>query len=185
MELIIKKAQKGDKEAFIEIIEKYTQDMYKVAKSRLNSEEDIGDAIQETILSAYKNICVLKNTSYFKTWLIRILINKCNDMIANNKNIVYVEEYYESAIKNQNLEDKFENNIVFKEILEKLSETYRVVVVLYYVNGFNTREISEILNEKEGTIKSRLSRAREKLKEFYLDGNDENFSKLYLGGSAK
>ena len=187
MELMIKKAQKGDKEAFIKLIEKCTQDMYKVAKARLNSEEDIGDAIQETILSAYKNICVLKNANYFKTWLIRILINKCNDIIANNKNIVYVEEYYESSIKNEILadKDKFENNIAFKEILENLSETYRVVVVLYYVNGFNTREISEILNEKEGTIKSRLSRAREKLREFYLEDNDEKFSKLYLGGSVK
>lgn len=187
MELMIKRAQKGDKEAFIKLIEKYTQDMYKVAKSRLNSEDDIGDAIQETILSAYKNICVLKNTSYFKTWLIRILINKCNDIIANNKNIVYVEEYYESSIKNEILadKDKFENNIAFKEILENLNETYRTVVVLYYVNGFNTREISEILNEKEGTIKSRLSRAREKLREFYLEDNNENFSKLYLGGSVK
>lgn len=187
MELMIKRAQKGDKEAFIKLMEKYTQDMYKVAKSRLNSEEDIGDAIQETILSAYKNICVLKNTNYFKTWLIRILINKCNDIIANNKNIVYVEEYYENSINNNISQNKneFENNIAFKEVLEELSEAYRTVVVLYYVNGFNTREISEILNEKEGTIKSRLSRAREKLREFYLEGNNENFSKLYLGGNVK
>lgn len=185
MELMIKRAQKGDKEAFIKLMEKYTQDMYKVAKSRLNSEEDIGDAIQETILSAYKNICVLKNTNYFKTWLIRILINKCNDIIANNKNIVYVEEYYENSIKDEISQDKFENNITFKEVLENLSEAYRTVVVLYYVNGFNTREISEILNEKEGTIKSRLSRAREKLREFYLEDNDKDFSKLYLGGNVK
>lgn len=185
MELMIKRAQKGDKEAFIKLMEKYTQDMYKVAKSRLNSEEDIGDAIQETILSAYKNICVLKNTNYFKTWLIRILINKCNDIIANNKNIVYVEEYYENSIKDEISQDKFENNITFKEVLENLSEAYRIVVVLYYVNGFNTREISEILNEKEGTIKSRLSRAREKLREFYLEDNDKDFSKLYLGGNVK
>ncbi|WP_066889987.1 RNA polymerase sigma factor [Clostridium nigeriense] len=186
MDLMIRRAQKGDKEAFIKLIEKYTQDMYKVAKSRLNSEEDIGDAIQETILSAYKNICVLKNTSYFKTWLIRILINKCNDIITNNKKVVYVEEYYEGSINNEILEDEdnFENNIAFREILKNLSESYRTVVVLYYVNGFNTREISEILNEKEGTIKSRLSRAREKLKNFYLDDN-KNFSELYLGGSAK
>lgn len=187
MELMIKRVQKGDKEAFIKLMEKYTQDMYKVAKYRLNSEEDIGDAIQETILAAYKNICVLKNTSYFKTWLIRILINKCNDIIANNKKVVYVEEYYEASISNEILDDKysFENSIAFREIVKNLSELYRTVIVLYYVNGFNTREISEILNEKEGTIKSRLSRAREKLRKFYLDDNNENFSDLYLGGSEK
>lgn len=56
MELLIKKAQNGDKEAFISIINEHLQMMYKVAKTRLTSEEDIGDAIQETILSAYKSI---------------------------------------------------------------------------------------------------------------------------------
>lgn len=188
MELIIKRAQKGDKEAFIQLMDKYTQDMYKVAKSRLNSEEDVGDAIQETILSTYKNIYVLKNVDYFKTWLMRILINKCNDIIANNKKVVYVEEYYDGSISNEVLEDKdnLENNIAFREILKKLNESYRTVIILYYVSGFNTREISEILNEKEGTIKSRLSRAREKLKEYYLkDDSSNNFSDLYLGGSVK
>lgn len=185
MDLMIKKAQKGDKEAFIKVINQYTQDMYKVAKARLNSEEDIGDAIQETILSAYKNICVLKETTYFKTWIIKILINKCNDIINKNKKIVYVEEYYDYSNNNLSTYDTtIEENIIFSETLSTLSEDYRLVVVLYYVDGFNTREISEILNEKEGTIKSRLSRARQQLKEYYLRENSEKTSiNLNLGGN--
>lgn len=163
MDLMIKKAQKGDKEAFIKVINQYTQDMYKVAKTRLNSEEDIGDAIQDTILSAYKNICVLKETSYFKTWIIKILVNKCNDIINKNKKIVYVEEYYDDSNNNLLTDNTtIEENIIFYETLSILNEEYRIVVILYYVEGFNTREISEILKEKEGTIKSRLSRADRK-----------------------
>lgn len=185
MELLIKKAQNGDKEAFISIINEYIQMMYKVAKTRLSSEEDIGDAIQETILSAYKSICVLKNTSYFKTWLIKILINKCNDIILKNKKVIYVEDYYESIENEDLLEAKvsIEENIVFNETLNSLDESYKTVIVLYYVSGFNTREISEILKEKEGTIKSRLSRARQKLKEIYLKSYNEENRNFKVGGS--
>lgn len=185
MELLIKKAQNGDKEAFISIINEHLQMMYKVAKTRLSSEEDIGDAIQETILSAYKSICVLKNTSYFKTWLIKILINKCNDIILKNKKVIYVEDYYESIENEDLLEAKvsIEENIVFNETLNSLDESYKTVIVLYYVSGFNTREISEILKEKEGTIKSRLSRARQKLKEIYLKSYNEENSNFKVGGS--
>lgn len=185
MELLIKKAQNGDKEAFISIINEHLQMMYKVAKTRLSSEEDIGDAIQETILSAYKSICVLKNTSYFKTWLIKILINKCNDIISKNKKIIYVEDYYESIENEDLLEAKvsIEENIVFNETLNSLDESYKTVIVLYYVSGFNTREISEILKEKEGTIKSRLSRGRQKLKEIYLKSYNEENRNFKVGGS--
>lgn len=185
MELLIKKAQNGDKEAFISIINEHLQMMYKVAKTRLSSEEDIGDAIQETILSAYKSICVLKNTSYFKTWLIKILINKCNDIILKNKKVIYVEDYYESIENEDLLEAKvsIEENIVFNETLNSLDESYKTVIVLYYVSGFNTREISEILKEKEGTIKSRLSRGRQKLKEIYLKSYNEENRNFKVGGS--
>lgn len=187
MELMIKRAQKGDKEAFIKIINEYIQDMYKVAKTRLNSDDDIGDAIQETILSAYKNICVLKEASYFKTWLIRILINKCNDIIARNKKIVYVDDYYDDSNSiNLSAYKNVEDNLVFTETLKTLNEAYRIVVILYYVNEFNIREISEILNEKEGTIKSRLSRARQQLRDYYLKDDDKNSStNLNLGGNVK
>lgn len=168
MEFLIKKAQKGDEEAFIQALTSYMPVMYKVARTRLSSEEDVGDAIQETILSAFKNLQSLKNPSYFKTWLIKILINKCNDIIKQNSKVICIESYEEAdlpteAVSNGNIEDDMD----FNRILLGLSVDYRTVIVLYYVNGFNTREISEILNEKEGTIKSRLSRARAQLKSSY------------------
>ncbi len=178
MELLIKKARKGDKESFIKLIDGYMIQMYKVAKTRLKNEEDIGDAIQETILSAFTGIKDLRNTKYFNTWIIKILINECKDIIAKNK-IVYIESYDE--IKNQELKlyisDDIDSKIDFDNMLEILSQEYRTVVVMYYVNRLTTKEIGNILNEKEGTIKSRLSRAKQKLKMYYVNTNTEN-SKL-------
>lgn len=167
MELLIKKAIKGDSEAFISLIDKHELSMYKTAKAILNNEEDIGDAIQETILSAYKNIQSLKNIKYFKTWLTRILINKCNDIVRSNKNLVFIDTYKEGAY-----EDEIDDKLEFDEVFKKLSSEYKLVLNLYYVEGFNSREISEMLNENENTIKSRLSRGKKCLKNFLLNNKD-------------
>lgn len=170
MEFLIKKAQRGDEEAFIKIIDGYMPQMYKIARTRLKGEESIGDAIQETILAAFTNIKQLKEPRYFKTWIIKILINKCNDIISDNK-VLYVDDY--SLLENTNLtySEDSEEKLDFENVLNKLPYEYRLVVVMYYVNRFTTKEISEALNEKEGTIKSRLSRARQQLKLVYLKEN--------------
>lgn len=89
MENLIKKAQKGDKEAFIQAINLYLSQLYKVAGARLSSEEDIGDAIQDAILSAFKNLKTLRNPCYFRTWLVRILINQCNDITKQNSKVIF------------------------------------------------------------------------------------------------
>ena len=132
METYIKRAKKGDIEAFINLMDINKTYMYKVAKSILNNNEDIADAIQETILSCYKNIEKLKEIKYFKTWMTRILINKCNDVIRANKNIIYI------------------------------------VMIMYYDQGFNSKEISEILNINESTVRTRMARGRDYLREHYL-----------------
>ncbi|MDO0824938.1 RNA polymerase sigma factor [Desulfosporosinus nitroreducens] len=170
MEVLIKKAQKGDEEAFIQALTSYMPVMYKVARTRLSTEEDIGDAIQETILSSFKNLQSLKNCSYFKTWLIKILINKCNDIIKQNSKVICIGSYEEADLLTEVVSiGNIEGDMDFNRILMGLNSDYRTVIVLYYVNGFNTREISQILNEKEGTIKSRLSRARAQLKSSYTE----------------
>ena len=74
MEELIQKAKNGDKEAFTTIMLSLEKDLYKIAKTRLKNDDDIYDAIQETIIEAFKSIKKLKNTEAFKTWIIRILI---------------------------------------------------------------------------------------------------------------
>lgn len=169
MECLIRKAMDGDSEAFIRLMDEYELVMYRTAKAILNNEEDIGDAIQETILSAYKSISTLKNPMYFKTWLTRILINKCNDIVRANKNIVFIEKYNNDEFYEENIHGKLE----FDECFEKLGSEYKLVLNLYYVNGFNIREISEMLDENENTIKSRFLRGKKYLKDFLLKNNKE------------
>ena len=79
MENLVKKAKAGDSGAFAQLIRMNTQSMYKVAWAYLKNDEDVADAIQETILKCYEKLSTLKKDSYFKTWMIRILINNCND----------------------------------------------------------------------------------------------------------
>ena len=77
MENLVKKAKSGDSGAFAQLIRMNTQSMYKVAWAYLKNDEDVADAIQETILKCYEKLSTLKKDSYFKTWMIRILINNC------------------------------------------------------------------------------------------------------------
>ena len=95
LELQVKRAQKGDEEAFIELIERHKKLMYVVAKSLINNDEDIADMIQDTILKAFENIKKLKDTASFKNWLIRILVNRCNDFLKSRHNVVELDEVKE------------------------------------------------------------------------------------------
>ena len=148
-EFLIRKAKKGDKDAFCRLMDEQVQCMYKVAFSYLKNDEDAADAIQDTILSCYENLKSLKQNKYFKTWMIRILINKCDQMPETP---FYEEEY---AAKE------------WAQVLEPLDNKYRLVILLYYMEGFNIREISDILDMKESTVKSRLQRGRKQIAQMY------------------
>ena len=163
METYIKRAKKGDIEAFIKLMDINKTYMYKVAKSILNNNEDIADAIQETILSCYKNIEKLKEIKYFKTWMTRILINKCNDVIRANKNIIYIEQE-----KEEGYSENIEQSVSLRECFDRLKPDYKIVMIMYYDQGFNSKEISEILNINESTVRTRMARGRDYLREHYL-----------------
>lgn len=156
--LLVKRAQKGDKEAFVRLIEKHKLSLYKIAKSYLKNEEDIADVMQDTVLSAYEHITTLKQASYFKTWLTRILINHCNDLLRQQKRLIptLLEDDKTAAAPADDRE--------FYELLEDLPEDMRLVFLLYYGEGFRTREIAQILDMNENTVKSKLQRGRQKLK---------------------
>lgn len=162
MENLIKKAKKGDEQPFFNLMEINKISLYKAGRAILNNDEDVADAIQETVISAYRNIKSLKNDSYFKTWLTKILINKCKDIISKNKETVILDDYVEEGYIQEFL-SKFE----IEDMLNDLSKEQKLVVSLYYISQFNTREISEILKEPEGTIKSRISRAKIKLRQSF------------------
>lgn len=98
MEIHMKKAAGGDAEAFIWLMEENKHMLYKIAKGYLRREEDIADAMQETMLAAFEHIGEVKKASYFRTWLTRILINKCMDTLQKEKRFTDLREFPEKNI---------------------------------------------------------------------------------------
>ena len=107
MKSLVKRAQRGDDQAFVELIEENKQAMYKIAVGILKNDFDAADAIQESILTCYEKLRELKKAQYFKTWLLRILINNCNQMLREQKKVVGIEDYYGAEdIKGKKAEEK-------------------------------------------------------------------------------
>lgn len=182
-EILIRKAKKGDKDAFCRLMDEQMQSMYKIAISYVKNDEDAADAIQDTILSCYENLKSLKYNRYFKTWMIRILINKCKDILQRKNRMICTDEMPEMPFHEAEYA-----SAEWAQMLEPLDEKYRMIVLLYYMEGFNTREISEILDMKESTVKSRLQRGRKQIAKMYeykvrggtclmmtLNDNEKNF----------
>ena len=164
---LVKRSIKGDADAFLELMEMHSLSMYKVARGILDNDEDASDAIQDTILICYEKIHTLKNPKYFKTWMIRILINECNKIHRHYSNFSRIAELPEIPGQDMSIAE-FE----FKEMLGRLDETYRLIVLLYYVEGFSIADIASILNMNQNTVKTRLARARIRLKEEYAPSDE-------------
>lgn len=154
----VKLAQKGNKDAFVRLITAAEKSLYRVARAILKSDNECADAIQESILKAYKSMGGLREPQYFKTWLTKILINECNRILKNNKKIIPIEEYMDQAYTL----DAYEK-VEIQEAVSSLEDEFRVVVVLFYFEDMSIKDIAQMLEIPEGTVKSRLSRARERL----------------------
>lgn len=164
MQGLIKDAVNMDAEAFLELMDCHSLAMYKVARAMLRNDEDVADAVQSTIMICYEKLHTLQKPQYFKTWMTRILINECNKILQHYRNLDFQEEFTEAARQDMSMAE-FE----FKEMLSQLSEKYRVILVLYYVEGFKIQEIAALLELNENTVKTRLARAREQVREMYTE----------------
>lgn len=157
---LVRKSKKGNDSAFSILIKSYEKDLYKVAIAMTENDDDALDCIQEAILQAYISIKDLRQDEYFKTWLIKILINKCNALLKKNKKILNLNIEINADEKVEQ-SDKLE----LKDSINNLDSDLKIIVILYYYEDMSIKDISENLNIPQGTIKSRLSRARSKLKE--------------------
>ncbi len=140
MDILVRQAKKHDKDAFSQLMKLHTPSMYKIAKAILKNDEDTADAIQETALTCWEKIGTLKKDKYFKTWLIRILINHCNQIYRQRSRMISEVVLPEAG----SAEDSY-SAVEWKEFLQCLDEKYRTVTILYYVEGFKIRDIAKIL----------------------------------------
>ena len=176
---ILARARRGELDAFEELVRQYEKRVYAVALRSSGSPEDAADITQEVFLRAWRSIESFRGDSGFSTWLFRITMNLCVDH-ARHKNaqpqtqpLVVGEEDAERPISDTapTPEEHLENSELGRELaaaLDEVSEEHRRIVLLRDVSGLSYTEIAEVLEISEGTVKSRLSRARIALRTILL-----------------
>lgn len=151
-----------NEEEFAEAVKKYSGEFYRYASALTKNAIDAQDAVSEAVLKAYEHRNFLRDKTKFKMWMMKILINTVRTMLKRQERFVPVENVYgeeEPVTEEENLSDR-----LWEAVLE-LEQEYREVALLYYYADFSIKEISGLLWISEGTVKSRLSRARERLRE--------------------
>lgn len=160
---LVKRATKGDRQAFEKLMDIYFDRLCREAYIRCKYEEDVKEIVQETIYKAYRNIRSLKEPQYFKTWLSRILINVANDYLRN-KGMVDLELDETSYVKEVVIEDKIEIKIDLYNAIDELEDKYKDAVILRYIDDLKIEDISKILDRPVNTIKTHLRKALKDMK---------------------
>ena len=150
-----------NKEEFTQKILAAELSLYRVAKSILHNDEDCADAIQNAILKAWQKRHALQKKEYFKTWLTRIVINECYQIIKESQRYIPMDEYPGWDILAA--DGIREESVVFAELM-KLDEKYRMPIVLHDIEGYSVKEISKILHLTETNVRNRLSRGKAALR---------------------
>ncbi|MFR5265383.1 sigma-70 family RNA polymerase sigma factor [Clostridium sp.] len=161
----VKKAIRGDDEAFEYIVNNCKERLYRTAFAYVKNEEQALDVVQETVYKAYVSIEKLKNPEYFNTWITRILINNALTVIKKNSKIVYLDnnELINNIIANEANSDE---KIYIWQALEQLELKHREVIILKYFDDLTVTEIARVLDCPVGTVKTYLNKGLKKLREF-------------------
>ena len=158
---LVKRAQKGDRWAFEQLVERHQHKLHTLAARVLGSQGDAADAVQEAFIRAWLGLPSFRHGARFSTWLYRICLNAAHDQ-RTKRPTRPLEDTFEPA----DPRDAFvarELSGALQQALGALDEEYRVAVVLYDVLGCSYAEISELTDVPEGTVKSRIFRGRKRL----------------------
>jgi len=184
---IIDEVLNGDVSAFEIIVKKYEKMLYNLAMSKLRHKENAQDIVQECFLRAYKMLRSYRTDSAFSTWVYRICQNLIYDFYRKNKKTQEIslsaasDDDNSDAIKEREVADisqepseiviRQEKIAKIRELIESLPDDLREIIILRDINNYSYVKISEMLDIEIGTVKSRLSRAREKLKKYITENN--------------
>ncbi len=172
--LLIKNLKKGREDAYRQIVEKYGNRLLRTCYLILKDREEAEDIVQETFIKVFRNIDSFRENSRLYTWIYTIALNLSRDILRKKKDMLTLEDEW---VGNNDVEYEVEKGID-RELLRKelfsINSLYREVLVLFYFEDLSIKEISNLLNEKEGTIKSKLSRGRNILKKGLLKGGSLN-----------
>ncbi len=183
---LITRAKAGDETSFEQLIESCKTKAYNIAWRYMRNEQDAMDALQESLIKVFRHLCKFKGESSFDTWVYRIVVNTCNDMLRKSSRSkaaapAYADEEGDLVIKMPDpgptpaeaLEQKEQSRFIL-DCLERLQPEQKEIIVLRDIQGFSYQELSEILECSIGTIKSRINRSRRRLKEIVMEHNEKN-----------
>jgi RNA polymerase sigma-70 factor, ECF subfamily len=159
----VKKAQKGNDNAFLILFQKYEQDIYRTAFVFVKNQNDALDVVQETAYQSFKSIKNLSEPKYFKTWLMRIAINCALDLLRKQQNVVQMKPEFVGSISGDVNEDIF-LEITTRDLIDCLNEDEKSVIILRFYEDLTIKEVSETLGIPLGTAKTILYRALNKLR---------------------
>nr|WP_312578543.1 sigma-70 family RNA polymerase sigma factor [Sedimentibacter sp.] len=172
--LLIISLKRGKEEAYRQLVEDYGNKLLKTCYLILKDREEAEDVVQETFIKVFQKVETFREESGLYTWIYTIALNLSRDRLRKKKDMLTLED---ELIGDNDVEFRVEMSIdrevLRKEIFE-LNSLYREVLVLFYFEDLSIKEISNLLNEKEGTVKSKLSRGRNILKESLLKGGRLN-----------
>lgn len=187
--VLIKRAKNGEMTAFEALVNAYERRIYSLALRSTNSKEDAADITQEVFLKVYKSLSSFKEESGFSTWLYKITVNQCVDFARKKKDVSIQSIDDENVLK---IKDDFKDNLpeealekseIRKEIdiaLAMVSEEHRNVIIMCDVAGMRYSDIAKILSIEEGTVKSRISRARAAIRKILIERGN-----IFLPSSSK
>lgn len=159
---LVKTAARGDKQAFVALIDSFRQTMYATAMAVARNEDDAMDAIQDTILILWEKLDTLRDPGAFKTWMTRILVNRCFGILRGKGKEFPVESMEEEA---QSFDR--DTSLDVQEALGRMPPEDRLVLQLFYFEDMPVREIARALSIKPEAVRMRLTRSRKRFKQQY------------------
>ena len=173
---LVRLAQTGNKEAFEELVRRHQHRVFAVAGGILRRREDVEDIAQQVFVKAYFSIKRFDQRAAFSTWLYKITVNECWDLLRKKKvrPLLYESDLSEEQVQQfsaaekfesgaQDVSDKLEAQQRIEILLQGLDERDRMMLILKEVEGFAIEEIAEILDLNANTVKVRLFRARRRI----------------------
>src|SRR6266705_4700265 len=173
---LVRRAQKGDKAAFETLVQRHQHRVFAVARGILKRQEDVEDIAQQVFVKAYFSLKRFDQRAAFSTWLYKITVNECWDLLRKKKvrPLVYESDLSEEQARQvitsgekenpgPDISEKLEAREHVERLLEGLDERDRLMLILKEVEGFSIEEIAEVLNLNGNTVKVRLFRARRRV----------------------
>lgn len=165
---VVEKCKKNDRKAQLRLYAQYCDGMHVVATRFLGNTDDAEDVLQDAFISAFQKIHQFSGEVTFGAWLKRIVVNKCIDFLKSKKqNFLPLEEHYMQSVDDDDDDWSVGPEITIaevKETIQKLPDKYRYVVLMFLVEGFDHKEISQVLGLTETASRTRLVRGKRYLK---------------------